>query len=59
MIIAIIIITIGSAKAKRKQAENEKFKTMAIWFTIGLLVILANIPWPFSPLTSRPYFRHF
>ncbi len=59
MITAILIITIGSAKAKRKQTDKEKFKTMAIWFTIALLIILANIPWPFSPLTSRPYFRIF
>ena len=59
MITAIIVITIGSAKAKRKQTDKERFKTMAIWFTVGLVIILANVPWPFSPLTSRPYFRSF
>jgi hypothetical protein len=59
MITAIIVITIGSAKAKRKQTDYEKFKTISIWFTVGLLIILANVPWPFSPLTSRPYFRPF
>lgn len=59
MITAIAIITIGSAKAKRKQTDTEKFKTMAIWFTIGLLIILTSIPWGFSPLASRPYFRPF
>lgn len=59
MITAIVIITIGSAKAKRKQTDNEKFKTMAIWFTVGLLIILTSIPWTFSPLASRPYFRPF
>ena len=59
MITAIIVITTGSAKAKRKQTGHEKFKTIAIWFTIGLFIILANVPWPFSPLTSRPYFRSF
>jgi hypothetical protein len=32
---------------------------MAIWFTIVLLVIFFSIPWHFSPLTSRPYFRWF
>lgn len=56
MLIAIIIITIGSVKVKNKTKDNEKFRTMAIWFTIGLLVILISIPWPFSPLASRPYF---
>lgn len=59
MLTAIVIITIGSAKAKRKPTDHEKFKTMAIWFTIGLLLILTSIPWSFSPLVSRPLFRAF
>lgn len=59
MLLAIVVITIGSAKAKRKAADKEKFKTMAIWFTIGLLLILSSIPWPFSPLVHRPWFRPF
>lgn len=59
MLTAIVIITIGSAKAKRKQTDTEKFKTMAIWFTIGLFIILTSIPWAFSPLASRPYYRPF
>ncbi|SEW27832.1 hypothetical protein SAMN05428988_3892 [Chitinophaga sp. YR573] len=59
MITAIIIITIGSAKTKRRQTDNEKFKTMAIWFTIGLLIILTSVPWAFWSLVSRPYFRPF
>jgi hypothetical protein len=59
MLIAIIIITIGSAKTKRKQTDTEKFKTMAIWYSFGLLIIIISIPWTFSPLASRPYFRPF
>lgn len=59
MLIAIALISVGSAKAKRKTTDRDKFKTMAIWFTIGLLVIVSSIPWAFSPLTSRPYFRGF
>lgn len=59
MLIAIIILTIGSAKTKRKTTDQQKFKTMAIWFTIALLIIFLSIPWHFSPLTSRPYFRWF
>ncbi len=59
MLIAIVLITIGSAKAKRKVTDMEKFKTMAIWFTIALLVILSSIPWSFSPLISRPLIRPF
>jgi hypothetical protein len=59
MLIAIIIITIGSAKAKRQATAHQKFKTTAIWFTVGLLVILSSVPWSFSPLISRPLFRPF
>ncbi|WP_295790619.1 hypothetical protein [Mucilaginibacter sp.] len=59
MVIAIVFITIGSAKAKRKTTDKEKFKTMAIWFTISLLLIFTSIPWSFSPLISRPLWRWF
>ena len=59
MLIAVALITIGSAKAKRQTDDRQKFKTMAIWFTLGLLVILSSIPWQFSPLISRPSFRTF
>ncbi|ASK29194.1 hypothetical protein CEY12_03315 [Chryseobacterium sp. T16E-39] len=57
MLVSIIIITIGSALAKRKQTDKEKFKTMLIWFGFGLFIIFIAIPWPFSPLANRPYFR--
>lgn len=59
MLIGITLITVASAKAKRKTTDQEKFKTMAIWLTIALLVILSSIPWSFSPLISRPLFRAF
>jgi hypothetical protein len=59
MLIAIVFITIGSAKTKRKTTGKEKFKTMAIWFTISLLLIFTSIPWSFSPLISRPLWRWF
>ena len=57
MLLAIVIITIGSAVAKRKTLDSEKFKTMLIWFSIALVIIFIAIPWPFSPLANRPYFR--
>lgn len=57
MLIAITLITIGSALAKRKKTGKEKFKVMAIWFTIALVIILSSVPWAFSPVVSRPYFR--
>lgn len=59
MFISIIIITLGSIKAKKQTTDVLKFKTMAIWFTIALILIISSIPWAFSPLVSRPYFRPF
>ena len=57
MLVAITIITIGSILAKRKKTDKEKFRTMAIWYGLGLLVILISIPWPFSAMVSRPWVR--
>jgi cytochrome bd-type quinol oxidase subunit 2 len=57
MLAAIVVITIGSAKEKRKETNPDKFKTMLTWFSLALVIILLAIPWPFSPLSNRPYLR--
>ncbi|HVI43912.1 MAG TPA: hypothetical protein VM802_03565 [Chitinophaga sp.] len=54
---AIAVITAGSALAKRKAGDREKYLTMLRWFGLGLLIILVAIPWPFSPLAQRPLIR--
>ncbi|MBO0948633.1 hypothetical protein [Fibrella forsythiae] len=59
MLTAVILITIGSSKAKRQTDAQQQLKTTAIYFTIGLLLILLAVPWPFSPLANRPWFRPF
>jgi hypothetical protein len=59
MFIAVAVITVGSSKAKRQVNNRDKFRTQAIWLTIGLLVILTSIPWAFSPLVHRPWVRGF
>jgi uncharacterized membrane protein len=50
MLLAIILITIGSFKSKRIEDERKKYKTQIIYYTIGLVLILASIPWNLSPL---------
>ncbi|MEO9533930.1 MAG: hypothetical protein ABJG68_02960 [Crocinitomicaceae bacterium] len=47
MVIAMVLITIGYSKAKKIEEDKKKFKTIAIFYTIALLIILAAIPWPF------------
>jgi cytochrome c biogenesis factor len=57
MVIAVTIVTIGSAKAKKRQLPHDKHKTIAVWFLIALVIIFLSIPWQFSPFTARPYWR--
>ncbi|WP_207421400.1 hypothetical protein [Desertivirga brevis] len=59
MLIAITVITIGSAKAKRANTDKAKHRIMLSWFGAGLLLIVTAIPWPFSPLAKRPVLRDF
>jgi hypothetical protein len=59
MLLAVVLITIGSAMAKRRPADREKFRTMLIWYVIALVIIIIAIPWPFSSWANRPYFRYF
>ena len=57
MLLSIIIITIGSALTKRRQDGKAAFKTMLFWYVAAFVLIIIAIPWPFSPLAGRPYFR--
>ncbi|MBC9912913.1 hypothetical protein [Chitinophaga varians] len=59
MTVAVILLTIGSAAAKRQETDLRRFRTMTIWFVPALLLIMMAIPWPFSPLAHRPYIRMF
>lgn len=59
MFTSIVVMTIGSSLAKRQTDVRQRFKTTAIYFTIGLVLILIAVPWPFSPLAARPWVRTF
>ena len=45
MILAIVLITIGWSKHKKKTENTAKFKTFVIFYGLGLLLILSRIPW--------------
>lgn len=47
MTIVMALITIGHSKSKKKEVPAEKYKTIAVWYTISLIIILLSIPWPF------------
>lgn len=57
MTTAIVVLSVGSSLSKRASTDRKKFFTMAIYFSIALLLILLAVPWPFSPLAARPWVR--
>jgi len=44
-ILAVTLITIGYSKHKKKLTSKPKFKMLAIFYTLGLLLVLSRIPW--------------
>ncbi len=45
MLLAIIFITIGFSKHKKKTTDAAKFKTIIIWYGLALAFVLIRIPW--------------
>jgi hypothetical protein len=44
-IIAVALITMGYSKQKKKLTSGSKFKVIAIFYTIALVLFLSRIPW--------------
>ena len=44
-IIAIVLITIGWSRHKKILEGKKKFKSIAIFYGLGLVLILSRIPW--------------
>jgi hypothetical protein len=44
-IIAIVLITIGWSKHKKASTAEGRFKSIAVFYGLGLLLILSRIPW--------------
>jgi hypothetical protein len=47
MLIAIILIHIGYAHAKKNIPDNIKHRRTLLYYVLALLIILISIPWPF------------
>lgn len=45
IIIAVVLITIGFVKHKKKTSDIAKFRTISIYYILGLILILSRIPW--------------
>lgn len=44
-ILAVILITVGWSRHKKFMEGDKKFKSIAVFYGIGLLLILSRIPW--------------
>lgn len=44
-ILAIILITIGWSRHKKAATDTGKYKSIAIFYGIGLVLLLSRIPW--------------
>ena len=49
MIIAIILISVGYIKAKKPGDDARRFKTVILYYTLGLILMLIRIPWQAWP----------
>lgn len=56
MIIAVVLITIGYSKSKKQRTLGAANKKIQLFYIIGLLVILAAIPWPFRENLGAAWF---
>ena len=45
MLLTAVFITIGYSKHKKKLTSGPKFKMLAIFYTIALVLLLSRIPW--------------
>jgi chromate transport protein ChrA len=50
MLIAIILVTLGRSLAKRAKEERAKQLRVAVFYLIGLALMLWATPWPFREI---------
>ena len=50
MLIAIVLMHIGKAQAKKRFSDKAKHNRTALFYFIALVIILATIPWPFREI---------
>ena len=48
MVIGVVLVTIGYSKAKKLDDPLRKSKKILIFYSLGLLLILLGIPWPWQ-----------
>ena len=56
MLLAIMVVTVGRKMAEKQEEPEQKNKKILVWYTIGLFLILASIPWPFREALNGSWF---
>ncbi len=49
MLVAIVLITVGYSRAKRLKGDNARYRSILIFYGLGLVFILSRIPWTVWP----------
>ena len=44
-ILAVVLITIGWSRHKKQATDTAKFKSIGIFYVLGLIFLLSRIPW--------------
>jgi len=50
MVIAIVLLTIGYSKSKKRLGTWQYHRTIFVFYIIAFVLMLAGIPWPFMDL---------
>jgi hypothetical protein len=58
MLAGLAFVHIGRARAKKARSDVSRHKTAAIFYTLGFVLILVGIPWPFLAV-GRPLLPSF
>ena len=45
MLLAVVVLTIGYSRHKRKEQDAAKFKQVAVFYSIALVLVLSRLPW--------------
>ncbi len=56
MIIAALLITVGFSRAKRSVSSKKAFKSVYIYYLIGLALILLRFPWKYLSSIGSGWF---
>jgi hypothetical protein len=58
MLVAVGLVHVGRARTRRRKTDLARHRTAAIFYLLGMIALLAGIPWPGMP-AGRPLLPTF